>query len=70
MMHAVIAGQTASGFGRYVDYFQRIQDAWELVYRRVAPDATIPGDDLSTYWQPRRGSADPRYDRLTAPPHS
>jgi hypothetical protein len=56
-MHAVIAGQTASGFGRYVDYFQQIQDAWKLVYRRGVPDATIPGDDLS-------------YDRLTAPPHS
>ena len=70
VMHAVIEGRTASGFGRYVDYLQRMHDAWKLVYRRVVPDATIPGDDLTTYWQSHRGSADPRYDRLTAPPHS
>lgn len=32
VMHAVVDGQTATGFGRYVDYFQRIHDAWKLVY--------------------------------------
>jgi SnoaL-like domain len=68
VMQAVIEGQTASGFGRYVDYFQRIQGAWKLVYRRVVPDATIPGDDLTMYWQSHCGGADPCYDRLTAPP--
>jgi SnoaL-like domain len=70
VMHAVIEGQTTCGFGRYVDYFQRIEAAWKLVYRRVVPDATIPGDDLSTYWRSQRDRADPRHDRLTAPPDS
>jgi hypothetical protein len=31
VMHAVIEGQTASGFGRYVDYFRRVDGAWKLV---------------------------------------
>jgi hypothetical protein len=69
IMHAVMEGQTTCGFGRYVDYFQRTKAAWKLVYRRVVPDATIPGDDLTMYWQSHRGRADPRYDRLTAPPN-
>ena len=68
VMHAVIGNQTASGFGRYIDYFRRIDGRWKLAYRRVVPDATIPGDDASTYWRPRRDRTDPRYDRLTAPP--
>jgi hypothetical protein len=68
VMHAVVDGQTASGFGRYIDYFQRIHDAWKLVYRRVVPDVTTPGDDRTIYWQSHRGRADPRYDRLTGPP--
>lgn len=68
IMHAVIGGQTTSGFGRYIDYFRRVDTRWKLAYRRVIPDATIPGDDASAYWRPRRDRTDPRYDRLTAPP--
>jgi SnoaL-like domain len=67
VMHAVIGGATMVSFGRYLDYFTRIDANWKLAYRRVVPDATLPGDD-GTYWTPRRDRSDPRYDRLTAPP--
>lgn len=68
VMHALIDGQVATGYGRYIDYFRRTHDAWQIAYRRVVPDATIPGDDVSQYWSPRRDRTDPRYDRLKAPP--
>jgi ketosteroid isomerase-like protein len=67
VMHAVTAGRTMASFGRYVDYFRRIDGRWKLVYRRVVPDATLPGDDAN-YWTPSRDRSDPRYDRLTKPP--
>jgi SnoaL-like domain len=67
VMHAVIAGRTMASFGRYVDYFRRIDGRWKLVYRRVVPDTTLPGDDAN-YWTPSRNRSDPRYDRLTKPP--
>jgi SnoaL-like domain len=67
VMHAVIAGRTMASFGRYVDYFRRIDGKWKLVYRRVVPDATLPGDDAN-YWTPSRNRSDLRYDRLTKPP--
>lgn len=67
-MHAVIAGHVTVGFGRYIDYFRRVDGSWKLAYRRVVPDVTIPGDDATAYWQPSRDHTDPRYDRLTSPP--
>jgi hypothetical protein len=70
VMHALIGGQVTASYGRYIDYFQRLGDAWKLAYRRVVPDVTIPGDDAAQYWQARRDHTDPRYDRLTAPPDS
>ena len=42
VMHAVVGGETACGFGCYIDYFRRIDGAWRIGYRRVVPDATIP----------------------------
>ena len=68
VMHALIDGHIAIGYGRYIDYFRRTDNAWKIAYRRVVPDATIPGDDVAQYWRPRRDRTDPRYDRLTAPP--
>lgn len=68
VMHAVIAGHVTVGFGRYIDYFRRVDGLWKLAYRRVVPDVTIPGDDATAYWQPSRDRTDPRYDRLTSPP--
>lgn len=68
VMHALIAKHVTASYGRYIDYFQRLDNVWKLSYRRVVPDVTIPGDDASQYWQPRRDHTDPRYDRLTAPP--
>jgi hypothetical protein len=68
VMHALIDDHTATGYGRYIDYFRRTDNAWKLAYRRVVPDATIPGDDVAQYWRPHRDRGDPRYDRLTAPP--
>jgi SnoaL-like domain len=71
VMHAVLSGQQGgralASFGRYIDYFRRVDDKWQLVYRRVVPDATLPGDDAK-YWTASRDSSDPRYDRLTEPP--
>ena len=67
VMHAVAAGRTMASFGRYIDYFLRIDDRWKLRYRRVVPDATLPGDDAK-YWTSTRDRSDPRYDRLTSPP--
>jgi SnoaL-like domain len=67
VMHAVISGRTMTSFGRYIDYFRRIDDSWKLAYRRVVPDATLPGDDAD-YWAPSRDRSDPRYDKLTKPP--
>jgi len=67
VMHAVIAGRAMTSFGRYIDYFRRIGEKWKLVYRRVVPDVTLPGDDAN-YWTPTRDRSDPRYDRLTTPP--
>jgi hypothetical protein len=68
VMHAVIGDRTGCGFGRYIDYFRRTDSGWKIAYRRVVPDASIPGDDVTKYWSAQRGSSDPRYDRLTAPP--
>jgi hypothetical protein len=68
VMHALIGDQVAVGYGRYIDYFRRTAGEWKLAYRRVVPDATIPGDDAALYWRPSRDRTDPRYDRLTAPP--
>ncbi len=68
VMHALIGGNLTVGYGRYIDYFQRLGGAWKVAYRRVVPDVTIPGDDPGRYWQPKRDNTDPRYDRLTAPP--
>jgi hypothetical protein len=69
VMHAVFSGggKAMASFGRYVDYFRRIDGTWKLVYRRVVPDVTLPGDHAS-YWEPSRDRSDPRYDRLTRPP--
>ena len=61
------AGSTeVSGYGRYIDYFRRIDSAWKITYRRVVPDRT-PGDDPSTYWSPSRDRSDPVYDRRRWP---
>ncbi|OBI16065.1 nuclear transport factor 2 family protein [Mycobacterium sp. E2497] len=54
-------------YGRYIDYFQRSGATWKLTYRRVVPDATVPGD-ASTYWRATRNRDDPAYDRLRWPP--
>ncbi len=70
VMHAVLeggAGRTMVSFGRYIDYFLRVDAKWKLAYRRVVPDATLPGDD-ARYWTSTRDRSDPRYDRLTSPP--
>jgi hypothetical protein len=67
VVHAVIGGRTVTSYGRYIDYFRRVDGHWKLVYRRVVPDTTLPGDD-GPYWKPSRDKSDPRYDKLTRPP--
>ncbi|WIM86796.1 nuclear transport factor 2 family protein [Candidatus Mycobacterium wuenschmannii] len=68
VMHALIGGQVVASYGRYIDYFRRLDGDWKVSYRRVVPDVTIPGDDPAQYWPARRDRTDPRYDRRTAPP--
>jgi hypothetical protein len=56
-----------SGYGRYVDYFKRIDGEWKLASRRVVPDAVPDGDDPDAYWRPSRDREDPSYDRRRWP---
>ena len=56
-----------SGYGRYVDYFQKIDESWNLTYRRVVPDDAPGGDAAGTYWSSRRDRSDPAYDRRRWP---
>ncbi len=65
VFHGVFGSTPVSGYGRYVDYFRRIDGAWKVVYRRVVPDA-VP-DDLAGYWPSRRDRSDPSYDRRRWP---
>ncbi len=58
-MRPVVAGRTMTSFGRYVDYFRRTDEKWKLVYRRVVPNATLPGDEAK-YWTPTHDRSDPR----------
>jgi ketosteroid isomerase-like protein len=67
VFHGAAGKGQVSGHGRYADYFRRIGGSWKLAYRRVVPDAVPEGDDARAYWQPRRDSGDPSYDRRRAP---
>lgn len=60
--HGRAGGDVVSGYGRYVDYFQKIDGAWKLKYRRVVPDEVPVGDDPAAYWRPTRDRDDPRFD--------
>lgn len=50
VMHALVDDKVTTGYGRYIDYFRRIDGAWKLSYaaprpRRPAirpPDCTSP----------------------------
>jgi hypothetical protein len=55
------------GFGRFVDYFQRIDGAWKVKYRRVITDKTTAGYDISTYEASTRDANDPAYDHRRWP---
>ena len=66
--HGEAGGVRVSAYGRYVDYFTRVEDSWKLTYRRVVPDQVPLGDDRSAYWSPSRDRDDPSYDRLRWPP--
>jgi hypothetical protein len=63
--HGAAGTARFSGYGRYVDYFTRIDGEWKLHYRRVVPD-TVP-DDPALYWSSTRDSTDPSYDRRRGP---
>lgn len=60
--------QLRPGFGRYIDYFQRIEGEWKVKYRRVVPDwvgavEATTSPTLTGYVRPSRGPDDPVYDR-------
>jgi len=70
--HGAVGTANVSGYGRYVDYFQKTggQDTdsrWKLKYRRVVPDQVPAGDDPAAYWSSSRDRNDPSYDRLMWP---
>lgn len=67
VFHGSARGTVVSGYGRYVDYFRKLDGNWKLTYRRVVPDATPEGDDLGSYWSASRDRSDPVYDRLRGP---
>jgi len=67
VFHAAFEGTSQSSFGRYIDYFRRIDSLWKIVYRRVVPDHALALDDLSNYWRSSRDGHDPSYDRLRWP---
>ena len=67
IFHAIMEGNVESAFGRYVDYFRRIDSQWKVVYRRVLPDHTLSVDDLANYWHSTRDRNDPSYDKLQRP---
>jgi hypothetical protein len=66
VFHGRAGSHEVSGYGRYVDFFRRVDGAWKVVYRRVVPDKT-PGDDPTAYWQATRDGSDPSYDRRRSP---
>jgi len=67
IFHGAVGATSVSGYGRYVDYFKKIDGVWKLKYRRVVPDVIPAGDDRTAYWAASRDRADPSYDRRTAP---
>ncbi len=65
-------GSLFYSFGRYVDYFKKVEGTWLLHYRRVVTDwaGTVEGTPFSSpaWVQSTRGDRnDPLYDRLRAP---
>jgi hypothetical protein len=64
--HGVAGTAEVSGYGRYVDYFEKADDRWKLKYRRVVPD-DAPGNGAASYWVSSRDRTDPSYDRRRWP---
>jgi hypothetical protein len=67
VFHSSFEGTSQSSFGRYIDYFRRIDLNWKIAYRRVVPDHTLAGDDIANYWRSSRDRHDPGYDRRRQP---
>jgi ketosteroid isomerase-like protein len=67
VFHGAAGPAFVSAYGRYADYFRRVDGAWKLAYRRVVPDTVPEGDDAAAYWRPSRGRDDPSYDRARGP---
>lgn len=67
VFHGRVGDRTASGHGRYVDHFRKVDGRWLVAYRRVVPDSVPPGDDMAAYWPSSRDRTDPSYDRRCGP---
>lgn len=68
IFHLSAGGQLSPGFGRYIDYFQRIDSRWKVKYRRVVPDwvgsvGSTVSPSLASYVRGARDRTDPLYDR-------
>lgn len=68
MFHWVEGETVRQGFGRYIDYFQRIDRIWKVKYRRVVPDRSAAPELHHLYPAGSRDRGDPLYDRLRWPP--
>lgn len=65
--YSVSDAERELGFGRYIDYFRRTESVWKLKYRRVVPDHTPKGDDITAYPTSTRDGNDPLYDHQQWP---
>ena len=58
-------GQLVSGFGRYVDKFERRDGEWKILHRRVTVEGLSGASGFKTddFVQGRKDRSDPSYDR-------
>jgi hypothetical protein len=54
-------GELVSGFGRYIDRFERRGGEWRIADRKVTLEGAPPGRDLSMFLQATQDRTDPSY---------
>ena len=58
------SGQLISGFGRYIDRFERRDGEWKIAYRRTTLEGSSDADfDFSNFVKGSQDRSDPSYDR-------
>jgi ketosteroid isomerase-like protein len=54
-------GEPVSGFGRYIDRFERRDGEWRIADRKVTLEGAPPGQDLTRFLQATQDRTDPSY---------